>query len=135
MATKKTTQANGKLVGTDSADVLEIWHDSNTVLAQGGADTITVYVGGGHKIFGRYGGDTVTIKSSPSAKDSATLKELAETVSASVLGSSKLQKNAEKTASKKWVCTICGYVYEGDKLPEDYKCPLCGAGVKAFKEA
>ncbi len=26
---------------------------------------------------------------------------------------------------KKFVCTICGYVYEGEKAPE--KCPICGA--------
>ena len=26
---------------------------------------------------------------------------------------------------KKYVCTVCGYVYEGDELPEDYECPLC----------
>ena len=25
----------------------------------------------------------------------------------------------------KYVCTVCGYVYEGDELPEDYVCPLC----------
>ena len=24
---------------------------------------------------------------------------------------------------KKFVCTVCGYVYEGDELPEDYECP------------
>lgn len=29
--------------------------------------------------------------------------------------------------TEKWVCTICGYVYEGDltKEPEDWKCPIC----------
>ena len=26
---------------------------------------------------------------------------------------------------KRWVCTVCGYVYEGDELPADYICPLC----------
>ena len=26
---------------------------------------------------------------------------------------------------KKWVCEICGYVYEGDELPADYICPWC----------
>ena len=31
---------------------------------------------------------------------------------------------------KKYVCTVCGYVYEGDELPEDYECPLCGDSVK-----
>ncbi|NFI95810.1 NADH peroxidase, partial [Clostridium botulinum] len=25
---------------------------------------------------------------------------------------------------KKFVCTVCGYVYEGETAPE--KCPLCG---------
>ena len=26
---------------------------------------------------------------------------------------------------KKFVCTVCGYVYEGEAAPE--KCPVCGA--------
>ena len=26
---------------------------------------------------------------------------------------------------KKWVCTVCGYVWEGENPPE--KCPQCGA--------
>ena len=80
-------------------------------------------------------GKTVTIKSSPATSDNAALTELAEAISASVLGNSTAPKKPEAAASKKWVCTVCGYVYEGDKLPEDYKCPLCGAGVSAFKEA
>ena len=33
---------------------------------------------------------------------------------------------------KKFVCTICGYVYEGETAPE--KCPVCGAGADKFKE-
>ena len=33
---------------------------------------------------------------------------------------------------KKFVCTVCGYVYEGDAAPE--KCPLCGAPAEKFKE-
>ena len=31
-------------------------------------------------------------------------------------------------------CTVCGYVYEGDELPEDYECPLCGVGPELFEE-
>ena len=34
----------------------------------------------------------------------------------------------------KWVCTVCGYVYEGDELPEDYECPICGVGPKKKKK-
>ena len=34
----------------------------------------------------------------------------------------------------KFVCTVCGYVYEGDSLPADFKCPLCGVGADKFKK-
>ena len=33
---------------------------------------------------------------------------------------------------KKFVCPVCGYVYEGETLPEDYTCPLCGVGADKF---
>lgn len=33
---------------------------------------------------------------------------------------------------KKWVCSVCGYVYEGDVPPE--KCPQCGAPRSKFIE-
>ena len=32
----------------------------------------------------------------------------------------------------KYVCTVCGYVYEGDSAPE--KCPQCGVGADKFKK-
>ena len=32
----------------------------------------------------------------------------------------------------KFVCTVCGYVYEGDSAPE--KCPVCGVGADKFVE-
>ena len=33
---------------------------------------------------------------------------------------------------KKFVCTVCGYIHEGDEAPE--KCPICGAPASKFKE-
>ena len=40
-------------------------------------------------------------------------------------------------SEKKWVCTVCGYVYDGDipfeELPEDWVCPLCGVGKELFE--
>ena len=33
---------------------------------------------------------------------------------------------------KKFICTVCGYIHEGDEAPE--KCPLCGAPRNKFKE-
>jgi flavin reductase (DIM6/NTAB) family NADH-FMN oxidoreductase RutF len=32
-----------------------------------------------------------------------------------------------------WVCKICGYVYEGDPLPEDFVCPICKHGAEDFE--
>lgn len=49
----------------------------------------------------------------------------------------------------KWLCTVCNYIYdekEGDpdngipagtpfsELPEDWVCPLCGAGKSEFQK-
>lgn len=34
---------------------------------------------------------------------------------------------------KGFVCRICGYVYEGETLPEDFVCPLCGHGASDFE--
>ena len=33
---------------------------------------------------------------------------------------------------KKFVCTVCGYIYEGESAPE--KCPVCGVGADKFVE-
>ena len=43
-------------------------------------------------------------------------------------------KPKPKTDDKKgFVCKICGYVYEGDELPEDIICPLCKHGAADFE--
>jgi len=34
---------------------------------------------------------------------------------------------------KGFVCTVCGYVYEGDTLPADFECPLCKHGASDFE--
>lgn len=39
----------------------------------------------------------------------------------------------ETEGKKGFVCKICGYVYEGDTLPEDYICPLCKHGAADFE--
>ena len=35
------------------------------------------------------------------------------------------EEEAEEGKKKGFVCNICGYVYEGDTLPDDFICPLC----------
>ena len=34
----------------------------------------------------------------------------------------------------KWKCKVCGYVYEGDELPEDFTCPVCRQPASAFEK-
>lgn len=43
----------------------------------------------------------------------------------------KVTTEKGKTA---WICTICGYIYYGEKLPEDYKCPVCGVKRELFQK-
>ena len=49
----------------------------------------------------------------------------------------KLKPKSEKVEREQkivgWRCKICGYVYEGSALPEDYACPLCGHGTDDFE--
>lgn len=43
-------------------------------------------------------------------------------------------KPKPNTEGKKgFVCKVCGYIYEGDVLPDDYICPLCKHGVVDFE--
>ena len=43
-------------------------------------------------------------------------------------------KPKPQTEGKKgWVCKVCGYIYEGDELPEDIICPLCKHGAVDFE--
>ena len=46
------------------------------------------------------------------------------------------QKNVKpqhKPKKKGHICKVCGYVYEGDPLPEDFVCPLCKHGAEDFE--
>lgn len=43
---------------------------------------------------------------------------------------SQVVKDSKKS---KWKCSICGYIHEADELPDDFKCPICGAGKEYFE--
>ena len=38
-----------------------------------------------------------------------------------------------ESSKKRWVCTVCGYVYEGEELPADFICPLCKHPASDFE--
>ena len=44
-----------------------------------------------------------------------------------------IKPKPQPSEEKKWVCKICGYVYEGKDLPPDYICPWCKHGTEAFE--
>ena len=44
-------------------------------------------------------------------------------------------KPKPQTEGKKgWVCKVCGYIYEGEVLPDDFICPLCKHGAADFEK-
>lgn len=46
----------------------------------------------------------------------------------------KPQLEGKGNGKRRWVCKVCGYIYEGDFLPDDIECPLCKHGKEEFEE-
>ncbi|MBR4031027.1 MAG: flavin reductase, partial [Clostridia bacterium] len=42
-------------------------------------------------------------------------------------------KPKPETKKKGYICKICGYVYEGEPLPDDFVCPICKHGASDFE--
>lgn len=40
----------------------------------------------------------------------------------------------EKSKKTRWRCKICGYIYEGEELPADFRCPICGRPASDFEK-
>ncbi len=40
----------------------------------------------------------------------------------------------ETEGKRGYVCKVCGYIYEGDKLPDDFICPLCKHSAADFEK-
>lgn len=75
----------------------------------------------------------LTVKSTLRPDQAAQMERLTNTLAADVLAE-KAEEDASGEAKHRYVCKVCGYVYEGDELPADYKCPLCGAGAEYFRQ-
>lgn len=48
--------------------------------------------------------------------------------------SKKNKKEASKADHTIWRCKVCGYEFDGEKLPDDFVCPVCHRGVSAFEK-
>lgn len=46
---------------------------------------------------------------------------------------SDIKPKPQPAQKKGWVCSVCGHVYEGEQLPDDYICPLCRHGKEDFR--
>lgn len=44
-----------------------------------------------------------------------------------------IKPKTSESSRKKYVCTICGYEYEGESMPEDFICPWCKHGADYFE--
>lgn len=78
-----------------------------------------------------YTNANVTIMSALNAESSAQLTALADELSRQTPAEADA---VEQAANKKYVCKVCGYVYEGSELPSDFVCPICKRGAEDFEE-
>ena len=44
------------------------------------------------------------------------------------------EEGEKKAETRRYKCSVCGYVYEGETLPEGYQCPVCGVGADKFQK-
>lgn len=42
------------------------------------------------------------------------------------------EETQKESKGSKFKCEVCGYIYEGEELPADFKCPICGMGADKF---
>lgn len=78
-------------------------------------------------------GDTVTILSTTNDESYKKLSDLATQLVQSLTGT-PAPREEEPVAATQWRCKVCGFVYEGDALPEGYACPICGVGADMFEK-
>ena len=71
----------------------------------------------------------VTLRSALSEESTKQLEQLAK-----ALCGERCTAGEKSCGKKKFVCKICGYVYEGDALPVDFVCPICKRGAEDFEE-
>ena len=67
-------------------------------------------------------------------KEAMTLNDDKSATYAYYFENIKPKPKLSDSTKKKFVCSICGYVYEGESLPKDFICPLCKHGVEVFEE-
>lgn len=65
--------------------------------------------------------------------ESAVLSDRPSVTYAYYFAHVKPKPQPKPAGKKRWVCKICGYVYEGDELPPDFICPICKHPASDFE--
>ncbi|NLL55697.1 MAG: flavin reductase [Clostridiales bacterium] len=93
----------------------------------------------------KYGNSYISAKVYQTVDVGAHIMFLADVVGAKVLSDAPSvtyeyyfqhikPKPKETDIKKGYRCKICGYIYEGEPLPDDFICPICKHGVDAFEK-
>ena len=75
--------------------------------------------------------NTVKIMSALNDESTAQLKALAKEL---CTGAAETVEEEPQGAARRFECSVCGYIYEGTELPEDFICPICQLGAEVFEE-
>ena len=76
---------------------------------------------------------TVTIKSALNQDSLAQIDAMAAELCRE-FQAQPAEPEASSAPRKQFVCSVCGWIYEGDALPSDIVCPLCKQGANVFEE-
>ena len=76
----------------------------------------------------------VTILSALNETSEAPLEALAMELAGTVSEAVPVEAPDVDGPKKKFVCRICGYIHEAERLPDDFTCPLCGRPASDFEE-
>ena len=75
--------------------------------------------------------NTVKIMSALGEESTAQLKALAKELCSGVAEETVEEPQG---AARRFECSVCGYIYAGAELPEDFICPICQLGTEVFEE-
>ena len=78
--------------------------------------------------------DAVTIVSAMDKDSDAKLNKLADDILSAKIELPEEPKKVVEEKKTKWVCKICGYTYEGEKLPDGFTCPICKHPASDFEK-
>ncbi len=81
-----------------------------------------------------FANNTVKILSALNDASRQQLEALAKELCACEGDACPVGEDAPVAGKKNFMCKVCGYVHEAEEIPDDFRCPLCGVGKKAFIE-